>query len=105
MVAFRKATAGAPLVGFTTLGNDQRIAFAREGKGFFALNRSTGAAFALPTTLPDGLYCNVALYDYQPATATQPARCGGPEVAVVGGVASVGLPANTALALHVGARL
>jgi alpha-amylase len=105
MVAFRKATAGAPLVNFTTLGDDQRIAFARDGKGYFALNRSTGDAFALPTTLPDGRYCNIARDDYQPATGVQPAQCAGPWVDVVGGMATVGLPANTALALHVGARL
>jgi alpha-amylase len=104
-VAFRKATAGAPLVNFTTLGDDQRIAFARDGKGYLALNRSTGDAFALPTTLPDGRYCNIARDDYLPATGVQPAQCAGPWVDVVGGVATVGLPANTALALHVGARL
>jgi alpha-amylase len=105
MVAFRKATAGAPLTDFRTLDDPNRIAFARAGKGFFALNRSTGGAFALPTTLPDGWYCNVARYDYRAATDTEPAQCGGPPIAVVGGVASVGLPSNTALALHVGARL
>ncbi|NWG74279.1 MAG: alpha-amylase family protein, partial [Rubrivivax sp.] len=77
MVTFREVTAGAPLVGFTTLGDDQRIAFARDGRGFFALNRSTGASFTLTTTLPDGLYCNVARDDYRPATATRAAQCGG----------------------------
>jgi alpha-amylase len=105
MVAFRKATAGAPLADFRTLGDANRIAFAREGKGFFALNRSAATTLTLQTRLPDGRYCNVALDAYTPATGSAGAQCGaGTWVQVTGGAATVALPANAALALHVGAR-
>jgi alpha-amylase len=105
MVAFRKATAGAPLMDFRTLGANDRIAFARDGKGFFALNRSAAAAFTLQTRLPDGRYCNVAVEAYTSASGGAGAQCGaGAWVAVAGGEATVTLPPNTALALHLGAR-
>ncbi len=68
MVAFRKATVGAPLVGFRTIDADNnRIAFARDGKGFVALSRSLAVRFTAATTLPDGNYCNIAQFTYQPA--------------------------------------
>lgn len=106
MVAFRKATAGAALVGFQTINADSnRIAFAREGKGFVALSRSGATNFVATTTLPDGNYCNVALYRYTPAAGAVPASCTGPAIGVAAGSAAITLPANGALALHVGARL
>lgn len=106
MVAFRKATAGAALVGFQTVNADNnRIAFARQGTGFVALSRSLATAFTAATTLPDGNYCNVAQYRYSPAAGAAPATCSGPSVGVAGGSALINLPANGAVALHVGARL
>jgi alpha-amylase len=106
MVAFRKATAGAPLVDFRTISADNnRIAFARDGKGFVALSRSVAVTFSAATTLPDGNYCNVARFVYQPARGGSAASCSGAPVSVAGGSALINLPANGAVALHVGAKL
>lgn len=101
MPAFRKATAGAPLTGFTVVNADNnRIAFARQGKGFVALN-NTGLAtnFQAQTTLPDGFYCNVAVDTYVPQTRA----CGGVSIGVAGGTANINLPARGAVVLHVDA--
>jgi alpha-amylase len=106
MVAFRKSTAGAPLVNFQIVnGDNNRIAFARDGKGFIALNRSLATAFTAATTLPDGNYCNIAQFTYQPASGAAPADCSGPAVSVAGGSALINLPDNGAVALHISARL
>ena len=107
MPAFRHATAGAPLVGFTTLGGDnQRIAFARQGKGYVALSRSSNAlSYTAATTLPDGQYCNVAADRYTPASGGAAASCSGTPVSVSGGNAQLTLPAQGSVVLHVDARL
>ena len=106
MVAFRKATAGAALVGFQTVNADNnRIAFVREGKGFVALSRSLATSFVAATTLPDGNYCNVAQYHYTAASGAVAATCSGPTIGVAGGSAAINLPANGAVVLHVGAAL
>lgn len=106
MVAFRKATAGTALVGFQTVnGDNNRIAFARQGTGFVAIGRSTATSFNATTTLPDGSYCNVALYRYTAASGATPAACTGPATSVTGGAATINLPANGAVVLHVGAVL
>jgi len=106
MVAFRRVTAGAPLVGFQTVDADSnRIAFAREGKGFVALSRSLAAIFVAATTLPDGDYCNVALYRYTAASGAARASCSGPPIGVAAGAALINLPAYGAVVLHIGARL
>ena len=111
MVAFRKATVGAPLSGCGRsnwpIGNDpNRIAFCRDGKGFVALSLSGVAAPTnLPTTLPDGNYCNIAQFTYQPALGAAAASCSGPAVSVTGGAALINLPANGAVVLHIDARL
>jgi alpha-amylase len=106
MVAFRKATAGAPLVGFQAVnGDSNRIAFARQGAGFMAISRSLATSFSATTTLPDGNYCNVALYHYTAANGATPATCTGPAVGVAAGAATINLPAYGAVVLHVGAAL
>jgi alpha-amylase len=106
MVAFRKATVGAALVGFQTInGDNNRIAFTRQGKGFVALNRSLATSFVATTTLPDGNYCNVALHRYTVASGAVPAACSGPAIGVAGGAATINLPAGGAVALHIGAAL
>lgn len=107
MVTFRKLTAGAPLVGFQRIkGDANRIAFARQDKGFVALSRSAvGGTFDATTTLPDGAYCDVAQFNYLPASGGAAAQCSGPSVSVTGGNALINLPAVGAVALHVGARL
>jgi alpha-amylase len=108
MVGFRRATAGAALANFTTLNADHnRIAFAREGKGFVALNRGAPLVIGnVATTLPMGSYCNVAVDRYAAAANGAPATCSGVPIGVaIGGTASMTLPANGAVALHVGAAL
>ena len=106
MPAFRRATAGAPLTGFQTLRADpNRISFARQGTGFVALNRSNAITFSPNTTLPDGNYCNVASDLFTPAVGPVAASCSGPSVGVAAGNATINLPAQSAVVLHVGAKL
>jgi alpha-amylase len=108
MVAFRKATVGAKLMNFTTINaNANRIAFAREGKGWVAINLGAQLAInATNMTLPAGDYCNVAQYAYTPAQGATPATCSGPPIAVTaGGSAALTLPTNGAVVLHVGATM
>jgi len=114
MVAFRRAAAGTPLsscgrVDSMINADPSRIAFCRDGAGFVAISRSMAAsAQTLPTRLPAGTYCNVAQHVYAPAAGATPASCSGPGI-VVGaapaGNATFTLPALSAVALHVGARL
>lgn len=106
MVAFRKATAGAPMSNWTLInGNQNQVAFARTGLGFVALNRDSIASTpqVLQTTLPPGSYCNVAVDTF---TAAPPA-CSGAPIVVIGssGSAQITVPARGAVALFVGAKL
>lgn len=114
MVAFRKATAGAPLTncGRTdwTFGDLNRIAFCRDGKGAVAINRtSQGQTLTLINTgLPAGNYCNIAQFDYTPAAGGNSATCPGVGAIVAvapGGQAIVTVPAWGAVAIHINARL
>jgi alpha-amylase len=104
MVAFRRATAGAPMSNWTVINaNPNQIAFARTGKGFVALNRDAVASTpqVLQTTLPMGSYCNIAV-----DTFTAPAMCSGAPIQVTGGgSAQITVPARGAVALHVGAHM
>jgi alpha-amylase len=103
MVRLRKTAAGAPVSNWTLInGNPNQIAFARTGFAFVALNRDTVASTAqvLQTTLPDGSYCNVAV-----DTFTPPNSCSGSGIVVTAGVAAITVPARSAVALHVDARL
>lgn len=113
MVAFRRAVAGSRMTlcgrNEWTLGDPNRIAFCREGKGAVAINRTAVAhTVNLPATgLADGNYCNVAQFDYTPATASAAAACpgSGSVVAVAGGQAQFSVAAWGAVAIHLGARL
>jgi alpha-amylase len=103
MVAFRKSVAGAAVTGWQNFGSNQ-IGFARAAKGYVAINRSgTGLTASVQTTLPAGQYCNVAVDEFMSSITTS---CTGTPVAVAAdGTASINVPANSALALHVGAKL
>jgi alpha-amylase len=113
MVAFRKATAGAPLTtcgrADWTFGDNNRIAFCRDGKGAVAINKTAqGQTVNLTSTgLPSGNYCNIAQFDYTPASGGAPASC--PGVGAIIGVASGQtqflVPAWGAVAIHIDARL
>lgn len=100
MPAFRKATAGTPLVGFRVLGDNNRIAFERQATGYVAINKAASAViFVAQTSLPSGNYCNVAVDRYD-ATARS---CTGTPIGVASGTINLNVPANSAVVLHVGA--
>ena len=112
MVAFRRAAAGKPTSdcgrGDWRIDSDpNRVALCRDGSGFLALSTSaTAGTSTLPTRLPAGGYCNVAQFDFTPATAGQPATCSGPLVTVASdGSASIALTRRSAVALHTGAKV
>ncbi|MFI6577314.1 carbohydrate-binding module family 20 domain-containing protein [Nocardiopsis sp. NPDC050513] len=87
MAAFRNATGDTAVVQRATDG-DSRLAFDRGSRGFAAFNAS-GATWNLTTdtALPDGVYENAA---------------GDGAFTVSGGRVAVTVPANGAVALHVG---
>lgn len=100
MVAFRKATAGAALVGLRSFGDNDRIAFEREAAGYVAINHTALAAnFVAQTALPDGSYCNVAVDRYDAVARS----CSGTPVGVASGTIDLNVPAHGAVVLHVGA--
>lgn len=112
MVAFRKAAAGTPLSPcgrseWSIGGDPNRVAFCRDGAGFVALSRSaTPVTELLPTRLPAGTYCNVALFVFVVASGAQPASCTGAAIVVQGdGSAMIPLSANGMVALHLRARI
>jgi alpha-amylase len=112
MVAFRKATAASPTTNcgrgdWKIDADPNRVAFCRDGTGFVAISTSsTAATTMLPTKLPAGSYCNVAQFDYTPATASAAAACTGAPIAVGSdGTASIALTRRSAVALHVRAKL
>ncbi|RSO10065.1 glycosidase [Streptomyces sp. WAC 06783] len=95
MVGFRNAVGSAPLTDWWDNGGDA-IAFARDGKGFVALNNGDAAlerTFA--TSLPAGTYCDLL--------RAAPDACDG-HTATVGddGTARLTVPAKGAVALRVG---
>jgi alpha-amylase len=106
MVAFRKQAGAAPLSNVWNNGNNQ-LAFAREGRGFVAINHEAIALEQeLATSLPEGTYCDVLSGDFSAGTDEEPAACAGNVVSVdAAGSATLSVPAETALAIHVGAKL
>jgi alpha-amylase len=103
MVGFRKATAGAALSNWQTFSANQ-IGFARSGKGYVAINRSsTALSQTVQTTLPAGNYCNVVADEFMSSITT--ACTGTPVTVAADGTAMLNVPANSAVALHVGAKL
>jgi len=112
MVAFRKATASAPVSncgrGDWRIDNDpNRIAFCRDGAGFMAMSLSvTPITTPLPTRLPAGGYCNIAQFTFTAASGQTPATCSGALVVVAGdGSATIALSRRTAVALHSRAKV
>lgn len=99
MVGFRNYTAAAPLLKWTAEG-DNRIAFNRGNKGFVAINNTSSAwQKTMAVGLPDATYCNVLTSD-TPELGFCPDSA---KVNVVNGQASLNIPANSAVALHMGA--
>lgn len=59
MVKFRSVVGDAPVTAWWD-NEENAIAFAREGKGFLAMNNEdTSLDETLQTTLPSGTYCDV----------------------------------------------
>lgn len=99
MVGFRNATAGAAVGSWWSNGNNQ-IAFGRGTKGYVVINKEGGALNrTFQTSLPAGTYCDVT---QGLPTAT---GCSGRSVTVDGsGRLTTSVAANTALAIHAGAK-
>ena len=99
MVRFRRVVAGTGISDWSDNGAN-RIAFSRGDRGFVAINREvTAFDGALATSLPAGTYCDVL------TGGRGPQGCVGTTVTVSGGSARVTMGPNTAIALHVEARL
>jgi alpha-amylase len=100
MVAFRRAVAGTPLARWWDNGANA-IAFARGDRGFVAISRERApVSAAISTGLAAGTYCDV-LTGGRAGTA-----CVGTSVAVdSAGAVRLTLQPNSAVAIHVGARL
>jgi alpha-amylase len=99
MVGWHNATAAAGTVSDFTATSSSVIGFHRGSLGWIGLNGSATASTAsYPTGLADGTYCDVITGG---ATST---GCAGTAVTVAGGTASVTIPANGAVAIHVNAK-
>ncbi len=96
MVGFRNAVGTAALTNVWSDGG--RLAYGRGDKGYVAINR-TGSTLVrtFQTSLPAGRYCDVI------SGAATSGGCSGVTVTVAsGGSAAFTVPANGAVALHVG---
>ncbi|MCU0624833.1 MAG: alpha amylase C-terminal domain-containing protein, partial [Gemmatimonadaceae bacterium] len=100
MVAFRKAVAGTDASRQWTDGANA-VAYSRGDRGFVAINANEARLdAAIPTGLAAGTYCDVLTGGRAGTT------CAGTAVVVsAGGIATVALPAGTALAIHSATRL
>ncbi|WP_448061112.1 alpha amylase C-terminal domain-containing protein [Cellulomonas hominis] len=106
MVGWRAAvTAGeraAPMEDFWSEG--EAIAFSRGARGLVVVNaEDTPLAAEIPTTLPDGDYCDVTVGPIDPVGPGGAGTCPGETVEVRSGVATVTVASRSALAVHVGA--
>jgi alpha-amylase len=102
MVSFRHVVAGTEISGWWDNGANA-IAFSRGDRGFVVINReSAPLTVALGTGLSAGTYCDVLTGGRSAVGAS----CVGTSVSVgaTGGV-QITLGANSAIAIHVGARL
>jgi alpha-amylase len=106
MVAFRKAVADAPV---GNLGGDSvnQLTFSRGDRGFVAINHTaTALTKSVPTALAAGKYCDILSGDFTPAVNATPAGCSGTVVEVdASGSANLSVAPESALALHINARL
>jgi hypothetical protein len=104
MVGFRRAVAGTDVNRVWDNGGNA-IAFSRGERGFVAMSRESAAlAAAVPTGLAPGSYCDLLTGGRTGTGAT--AACAGTRVVVdAAGIAQLTLPGNSAIVLHVDARL
>lgn len=100
MVAFRRAVAGTEVTGWWDNGANA-IAFSRGDKGFVAINREAATVnTTVTTTLPAGTYCDVIT-----GGRTGPTCAGKSVVVGSNGTVQLSLAANSAVAVHLGAKL
>ena len=101
MVAFRNNTSSNFFTSDWWSNGNNQIAFGRGNKGYVVINREGGAlSRTFQTSLPAGTYCNIIAADYSNGA------CGGSGNTVTvnsSGQFTASVPANTALAIHVGA--
>lgn len=99
MVRFRKVSEGASLA-HTWSGSSSTVAYAREGKGFVAINLgSDSMEEVLQTGLAEGSYCNVLeMGDSEGCDAEHRIQVKSD------GTASIPVPPRSALVIHVEAR-
>ncbi|MBI5295495.1 MAG: alpha amylase C-terminal domain-containing protein [Chloroflexi bacterium] len=106
MAAFRAETMAADGSGTVNNwydnGNDL-IAFGVNNKGFVIINKESSVLSntTLSTGLPDGTYCNVILGELN----AHKTGCTGETITVTNGAASFTVPANSAVAIHVGQKV
>ncbi|MDA2813932.1 alpha-amylase family glycosyl hydrolase [Nocardiopsis sp. RSe5-2] len=100
MPTFANATAGEAVSWLDDGSQRGRAALERGSAGFAAFN-ATGEEWAagFSTSLPDGTYCDVASGTFADGA------CDGATVQVEGGSVDVAVPAEGAVALHVGAMV
>lgn len=100
MVGFRRAVAGTDLSRWWDNGASA-IAFSRGDRGFVAINReATSVTAAVSTGLAAGTYCDLL------TGGRSGAACAGTRVTVAqDGAVQLDLKSNSAIAIHVGARL
>ena len=100
LVGFHNAAAGTGVTNWWSNGGDQ-IAFGRGSSAYAIFNRDGGTlSRTFTTSLPAGTYCDVANGDFSGGTCTGPAY-----TVSAGGTLTASVPANSMLALHVGARV
>ncbi|MCP2323776.1 alpha-amylase [Hamadaea flava] len=99
MVGWHNATATVTTVSDFTATASNIIGFHRGSLGWVGINASAGPSTATYTTgLANGTYCDVI------TGGATTSGCAGTAVTVSGGTASVTIPANGAVAIHVNAR-
>jgi len=104
MVGFRNVVKGTEMNNWYDGGEQgpNQIAFTRGSVGFFAINNDNKAFTAqVPTSLPDGSYCDVFTDNFN-------AGCQGRTVVVSGGRVNVNIPGgieDSAIAIHINSRL
>jgi len=99
LVGFHNAAAGTGVTNWWSNGGDQ-IAFGRGSSAYAIFNRDGGTlSRTFTTSLPAGTYCDVANGDFSGGTCTGPAY-----TVSANGTLTASVPANSMLAVHVGAR-
>ena len=102
LLELRRVAADAPRL--PGVGDGDVYGFERDGRALLLVNPSEAdAAATVPVGLPDGRYCDVI--SGGAGGGISAGACGGTTVAVSGGTVTADVPAEGAIALHIGARL